>query len=286
MLPGLQPIFSVCGHAEQLNVKLRTPSDKNPNDVYFGTVLLPGCRERAHAYVKIFPPATRLQLVYNEVIAHHLALQCELPSPFTFPCACPVSLMRSGSRAFMVPDDRYPFVLGVASFDGGFKDTKQSANRSAAAVADVMNWPQVARVAVFDELLGNDDRHLENLVRRGPHDYLTIDNERILFGEQWFGRDLARFRARPCDPNILADTIGEATDEVMKKRMMSVAQYFVSGTLLEVPDVAGRLEQLCSAPAGTTDRLVAMLNDRRALLQTLMHYHVRKGDLFQARTNR
>jgi hypothetical protein len=40
--------------------------------------------------------------------------------------------------------------------------------------AEVMSWPDVARVAVFDELLGNDDRHINNLVRRGPRDFLPI----------------------------------------------------------------------------------------------------------------
>jgi len=283
---GVRPALSVCGYAEQLSVRLRTPSDKNPNDVYVGTVVLPGGCGRAHAYVKVFPPASRLQLVYNEVIAHKLALQFDLPSPITFPCACSIKLLRSGSRAFMVPDARYPFVLAVASFDGALKDTRQMVSSSAAQIADILNWPHAARVAVFDELLGNDDRHLENLVRRGPHDYMLIDNERILFGEPWFGRELDEFRARHNDANILASTIGEATDEVMRQRMMSIAQYFVSGSLLEVPDVADQLEQLCLAPEGITPRLITMLNGRRTLLRSLMHYHLRKGDLFQARTNR
>jgi hypothetical protein len=30
----------------------------------------------------------------------------------------------------------------------------------------LLNWPHVARLAVFDELLGNDDRHLGNLVQQ------------------------------------------------------------------------------------------------------------------------
>src|ERR1700729_2295984 len=82
------PLLSVCGRAEALNPTLRTPSNASPNDVYRGIVVLPGGQERAPAYVKVFPPATRHQSVYNEVIAHHLALQCQLPTPTTFPCAC------------------------------------------------------------------------------------------------------------------------------------------------------------------------------------------------------
>ena len=278
--------LSVCGYAEQLTVRLRTPSDKNPNDIYSGFVVLPGGRERAPAWVKIFPPDVRLQAVYNEVIAHHIAVQCELPSPMTFPCACSVSQLRKGTRSFMVPDDRYPFVLGVASFDGTGKDVMQRIVPTEAVEADIMNWQYVARAAVFDELMANDDRHLGNLVRRGPHDYVLIDNERMLFGEQWFGQELAPYRTRPCDANILADTIGSGTDEVARQRMMTVAQNFVIQTLLVVPDIALRLEQLCRAPVDTTMKLLEMLNGRRTLLRTLIHYHLRKGELFQARTNR
>jgi hypothetical protein len=280
------PILSVCGRAETLNPTLRTPSNTSPNDVYRGTVVLPGGRERASAYIKVFPPGTRHQGVYNEVIAHHLALQCQLPSPTTFPCACPVSLLLKGSRETMAPGGRYPFVLGVASFDGSHKGIKQNILESPAQLADLLNWPHAARLAVFDELLGNDDRHLGNLVRCGPHDYLLIDNERILFGEPWFERDLTQLQTRYCDANALATTIAEATDEVMTQRMMSIAQHFVSQTLLVVPEIAARLEQISMAPVGVTTQLIDLLNDRRTRLRGLMHHHLRKGDLFQARTNR
>jgi hypothetical protein len=278
--------MSVCGYAEQLSVRLRTPSDNNPNDVYSGIVVLPGLQERARAYVKVFPPAVRLQCVYNEVIAHHIAMQCELPSPMTFPCACPISLLRNGTRSFMVPDDRYPFVLGVASFDGNAKDVTQSVLTSQAAEADVMNWQYAARTAVFDELMANDDRHLGNLVRRGPRDYVIIDNERILFGEQWFEQDLQPFRSRPCDSNILANTIASGTDELARQRIMTIAQHFVMQSVLVVPDLSYALEQLCKASTNTSVKLLEMLNGRRTLLRSLMHYHLRRGDLFQARTNR
>lgn len=274
--------MAVCGLAEQLTPRLRTHSHTNPNDIYVGTVVLPGGRERARAYVKVFPPADRSQLVFNEVIGHHLAVQCELPSPFTFPCACPISLLRKATRSIMAPDARGTYVLGVASFDGGLGEIKQSLVTSEAVKADLMNWPQVARVAVFDELMGNDDRHLGNLIRRGRQDYLLIDHERILFGESWFNRDLDGLHARYCDANVLADTIAEGTDEVMRRRMLAIAQHFVMETILEIPEVAVGLEQLCQVRSGATARLLAMLNRRRTLLRMLMDYHLRKGELFRA----
>lgn len=278
--------MSVCGYAEQLTPRLRAHGDTNPNDIYVGTVVLPGGKVRARAYVKVFPPADRLQLVFNEVIGHHLAVQCELPSPVTFPCACPIALLRKATRSLMAPDIGDTHVLGVASFDGALRELTQSLVTSDAVMADLMNWPQVARVAVFDELMGNDDRHLGNLIRRGRHDYLLIDHERILFGEPWFGRDLDALHARHCDANVLADTIAEGTDAVMRQRMLSIARHYVMVTLLEIPEVAAALEQLCKVPAGTTERLLGMLNRRRTLLQTLMNYHLRKGELFRASSYR
>ncbi len=283
---SVQPGLAVCGFAEQLSPWFHAPSDKNPNDVYVGSVILPGEELRAHAYVKVFPAEDRGQLVYNEVMGHYLAMQCGLPSPVTFPCACQTSLLRGASAATIAAESSSAFVLGVASIDGSYKEMKQKSSATAAKWADIMNWPHVARVAVFDELMGNDDRHLENLIRRGLHDYALIDNERILFGERWFDLDLITLQTRRCDANILADTIAEGTDEMMRQRMVHYAQHFVMATLLSVPEMSESLEQLCGARAGTTDRLVEMLNCRRHILPSLMQWHMQKGDLFQARTNR
>jgi hypothetical protein len=274
------------GFAETLNPWFRSLDSKSSNDIYVGTVVLPGGQIRRRAFVKIFPPDLRGQLVYNEVIAHHLAIQCTLPSPFTFPCACNKTLLRSSTRNVMAPDSVSTFVLGVASLDGSEKSIKQGGGSFATKWADVMNWPHVAHVAVFDELMGNDDRHIANLIRLAAHEYALIDNERILFGESWFRRDIAEFISRRCDANVLADTIAEGSDALMRQRMISLAQRYVMSTLLTVPDVAENLEQLCRAPTGITVRLIEILNQRRTLLPSLMQWHMRKGDLFYASTNR
>lgn len=279
-------IEKVAGVAEQLTPWLRASDSRNKNDVYASSVVLPSGTRRQNAFVKIFPAEHRSQRVYNEVIAHHLAIQCSLPSPFTFPCACHVSLLRDSTREKMVSGISSPYVLGVASLDGNPKAVRQSGGDYEALWADLMNWPQIANVAVFDELLGNDDRHISNLVRCGPHDYSLIDNERILFGENWFGQDLTQQSSRRCDANIIADTIAEGTDELMRRRMLTVAQKYVMQIELKLPRISLGLEALCGAPEGSTLGLVNMLNKRRLMLQTLMQWHMRKGDLFQASTFR
>ena len=275
---------SILGMAEQLTPWLRAADSTQENDVYVGNVVLPGQQQRRTAYVKIFPPRHRKGLVFNEVVAHQLAQQCALPSPFTFPCACRVSMLRRGTRGKMVPSDS-EYVLGVASLEETPRRIQQSGGDFAAKWADLMNWPLIANVAVFDELLGNDDRHIANLIRRGPQDYVLIDNERILFGEPWFDQDLTRFATRRCDANVIADTIAEGTDELMRQRMIAIAQRFVMQIQL-IPEASfEQLEAICEAPQGITAELIAMLNERRRHLQYLMQWHLQKGDLFKASSN-
>ena len=275
----------VCGVAEQLTPWIRAADSNSGNDVYASTVVLPGAQQRGSAVVKVFPPNSRKQRVFNEVVAHQLAKQCGLPSPFTFPCACHVTLLRRGTLERMSIDIDSTYILGVASIERKQQTIQQAGGDYAAKWADLMNWPHIAILAVFDELLGNDDRHISNLIRCGPQDYSPIDNERILFGEQWFENDLDEFISRRCDANIIADSIAECSDEVMRRRMIEVAQRFVMHLNLRAPENSISLERLCDAPTGTTDRLIAMLNKRRSNLQSLMLWHLRKGELFRMSSN-
>lgn len=276
----------VFGVAEELTLPFRARNDHASNDVYRGHVTLPNGQRRTKAFVKVFPPDQRNQLVYNEVVAHLLAVQCGLPSPLTFPCAVRRSMLRNASLSQMAPDPASQFIMGVASIDGNAKSLPQRIHSSEALWADLMNWPHVARAAVFDELMGNDDRHVENLVRRGLHDYTLIDNERILFGEPWFKLNLAELCTRNCDANVLADTIAEGADEVMRRRMMDIAQRLMMDNMLAIPEIAQNLEQRCGAQPGTTERLIEMLNRRRTVLPSLLQWHLHKGDLFRASTRR
>ena len=274
--------LAVIGIAEQLYPRFRGSSDKSPNDVYVGTVLLPHGDLRVRAYIKVFLPKDRGQLVFNEVIAHHLAKQCGLPSPHTFPCICRPSQLRSATRAMMIADGSSDFVMGVASVDCARQEVRQSFAASEMVVAEVTSWPEVARWAVFDELVGNDDRNLGNLVRRGPRDYMAIDHERLLFGEPWFQIPLQSLQSRRCDPNILANTIAEGADPSIGQQMLRVARDWMLKTVLSTPLAADVLERRRHAPEGITSELVDMLNVRRGKLPFLMQWHLRKGDLFRA----
>jgi hypothetical protein len=65
---------AVWGVAEQLTPFLRARNPQNPNDIYVGHVTLPNGQRRSRAFVKVFPPQDRNQLVYNEIIGHYLGL--------------------------------------------------------------------------------------------------------------------------------------------------------------------------------------------------------------------
>ncbi len=272
--------LGVIGFSEQLTPMLRAPNS-SVNDLYVGRVFIPSLKLRIPAYVKIFPPSVRGQCAFNEVIAHNLAAQCSLSMPPTFLCACRLAQLRNATKDRMAGDASSDFVLGIASLDVSVRNIQQTFSRSDIAIAEVMNWPEVARLAVFDELVANDDRHLENLIRQGPARYMAVDNERILFGEPWFNLDLSVFDHRSCEANVLAATVAEGPDQLVRQRMARIAQQLILGTTLTVPVGADVLERRCSAPAGATARLIGMLNRRRLRLSGLMQWHLKKGDLFQ-----
>jgi hypothetical protein len=110
---------------------------------------------------------------------------------------------------------------------------------------------------------------------------VLIDNERILFGKPWFDQDLSQFANRRCDANVIADTIAEGTDELMRQRMIAIAQRFVMQIQLTSATSFEQLEVICEAPKGISVDLIAMLNERRRHLQHLMQWHLQKGDLFK-----
>jgi len=269
------------GFAEQLS-PLARPRGESPNLVYAGTVRLPGGQRRERAFVKIFPPQNRQVQVFNEVIAHRMAIQMELPSPLTFPCACKRSLLGVQIERVQPAGDNSPLVLGVASIDGRAKSLKQIVENSPTTWQDVMNWQPIARVALFDEILGNDDRHVDNLIRVGQHEYILIDHERIVFALPWFETNVHELRAKRCDANALATTIAGGTDQVMRQRLIYTAHRFTQERMFEVPHDAEGLEKICGAPIGSASRIVSFFNARRVMLPTLMEWHMTKGDLFRA----
>lgn len=273
--------FSISGFAEALTPYLRSNDDDSSNDVYVGIVVQPGGLSRTHAYVKIFPKSDTELLVLNEVIAHSIAAQCEIPSSLTFPCACAKSLLRQSTPAMLGRNDGSTHVLAVASVDGNPKRIRQLFEDSQAAWADIMNWPQVARAAVYDELIGNGDRHVRNLVRCGLSDYVLIDHEHFLFDENWLVSNVDHLRTRRCDANALADSIAEGTDEVVRQRMIKLAQNYVLQKYFTAPINAQGLETLCHVQHGTIAQMVDILNARRLILPSLMQWHLEKGQLFR-----
>ena len=280
--------IDIFGVAEQLTPLNRAADSNSTNRVFVGTVVLPGGQLRKSAYVKIFPTQLRPQLVYNEVIAFHLAAQFGVPAPLTFPCLCraslfaPITLEEFSASSSVGPRERSTeFLLGVASLQVDQVRIQTTLRHSHAVWADLIRWPSIATLAVYDELIGNDDRHISNLIRCGRHQYCVIDNERMLFGEQWFSAELDELTRRRCDPNKIANSISESTDDLLQRRMIAIAEKHARETRLEVPHVSSALESICRTPNATTMRLINMLNRRRMLLPHLMQWHKQKGELFK-----
>lgn len=279
---GFSAGLQVCGYAEALIPLVRPADSRGSNDVFKGFAVLPDGKTRAQVVVKLFQHGSRLR-IYNEVVAHHVAVQCGVPSPYTFPCACPTAdLLRNGAKLGpeMLASD---FILGVASYDVSPKKLNQVLKSSDAVEHDILVWPKCVQTALFDELVANSDRHVSNLIRQGPGDYRAIDHEGIMFGDDYFGiESLLDYAPRNSRGNCLLQTIARCTDEVLQQRLRHHAQLLLREMLLDVPSVSEGLERLCHAPLGITDRLIAMLNIRRTHLPRLVQFYFEERSLFRA----
>lgn len=281
--PGYSHGLSVCGYAESLVPLVRSRDSVSSNELFKGFAVLPDGQTRSPVIVKVFPQQESGLRIYNEVIAHHLAVQCGLMSPYTFPCTCLASDLRRDGAAAKSRDGKSEFALGVASHDLSYKKLNQSVRSSEALEQDILLWPGCARAAVFDELVANSDRHASNLIRQGAADYRIIDHERIMFGEHWFDiEDLRDYVPRNSQGNCLAQTIAKCTDDVLRQRLRHYAQIFMREVSLSVPAVSAGIERLCHTPPGTTDRLVGMLNLRMSHLPRLIQFYFADRDLFRA----
>lgn len=283
--PGDSNSLSVCGYAESLIPFARPTDSESGNDVLKGFAVLPDGQTRSPVIVKVFPQQESWLRIYNEVVAHHFAVQCGLFSPYTFACRCSASDLRRNGMAATSRDHKSEFILGVASYDLSYKKLSQSLMSSQALEQDILLWPNCARAAIFDELVANSDRHASNLIRQGPADYRVIDHERIMFGDHYFNvESLGGYAPRNSQGNCLAQTIARCTDEVLQQRLRFYAQLFMREVALKVPTISMGLERLCHAPQGITDRLVAMLNVRRSHLPRLMQFYFEERSLFRAST--
>lgn len=273
----------ICGSAEMLVPIVRPKDSAGVNDVYKGFAILPDRRTPVPVYLKIFPKASSSQSIYNEVTAHHLAVQCGIPSPFTFPCECPVSLLSENKRALVARLEGSQSVFGVASIDVCYKQLGQASRISDALINDLLYWDSCAKVAVFDELIANQDRHMSNMIRIGRHNYRVIDHEKMIFDDSWFvNASPLEYKGRNSSANALARTIANCTDELLRQKMKRTANEFLREIVLHPPSISEGLERVCHAPAGVTERLISMLNERRTHLPRLIQMYFQENSLFQA----
>ncbi len=99
--------------------------------------------------------------------------------------------------------------FGYGSEDAGLPNFKraivgQSLKNQSRLKSILQSWPDYRRVALFDELVANPDRHIGNLLFDGKDKFWLIDHSHALTGPNWTPNDL-RFDAQV--ENILLQTI-------------------------------------------------------------------------------
>jgi len=262
---------------------MRAKDSDVSNDVFKGLFALPGLSRREKGFVKIFPRAESHLLVLNEILSHRVAVTCGIPSPYTFPIAVPRCLVEKQSRVIDTYDpDGNECILGVGSLDGNPGQISQKVNAKH-VIPQLMSWRYVAAAAAFDELIGNGDRHLGNLLRTGPSEFVLIDQERMVFERNWLASGLDGLQDQRCDSNILATTVSEGPDELLRRRMMNCAQSLMSETLFAPAEHDLAFAQVIGVE-GRVLEFFDYLNERKRGLPFLMQWHLEKGDLFRTST--
>lgn len=213
-----QPIelgLAVIGIAEQLTPRLRRASDQSQNDVYVGTVLLPHGDLRVRAYVKLFPPRDRGQLVYNEVIAHH----------------------------FLIPGDAHvAYTKDRAGLLGSVLASASALLR--AGSSSVVERLTVVDAQIFSQEVMNEVTRLNPFLGdRIFHHQLNMDNGEVLelpiLGDKIFGAPIS-FAAR--DHRMRAEAY-VAKFNWARKRVSQQPRVYVRAPVQGPIEVAERLER-------------------------------------------
>lgn len=151
-------------------------------------------------YAKFYPDLQgRSRAMVNEVAGYILARRYDLPQP---PKACIVRLPLKKLDLKSLPKKHgwlketakvigtYPaFCTEALNVPTPWHHYGQTAID--AMKADIRRWPGHMKTVVFDDVIANLDRHLNNLLRTGASRYALIDHGRLVVASgHWAAKDL------------------------------------------------------------------------------------------------
>lgn len=223
--------------------------------------------------------------LFNEIFASHLGKFLNMPTADTYLCACPTFLLEKEDLPFSISPEECK--LGVASVDankirftGGDKALVKLEN-------DLLSWPDLPMAAVFDELIINDDRNYQNILRVSDQKFKLIDHEQA-FGRVNQTSNLEDVFSMPSKGNYLASLILNSEYELAKRRLYKAAKDIGEKIqlLTEISDPSLIYLEKNKLEDDYTDRMISLIKNRAQNLQELIHQHeLSSAQLFSLSSN-
>lgn len=263
---------------------MRGPFSSDECETFPGMATLPDLAVSAPIYFKLFKLSHAQKAHFGELFGYRIAKARDLPVPTqTVLCACPTKLL-SGPRGKVHEgrDPDAPYVSGIASVELRGAGLHRLKGPDPNLEKELILWGPYPEVAVFDELLMNDDRTIYNLPHLGSGKFALIDHAAVFGGIECTFEQLRRAVAIPCRYNHVADHISAAGNIELKNRMMGIAKEYsrefkITDAILKYD----QLDRLCRLPIGTTSDIAELLNKRMRELPELLHKTWIRGQLFQ-----
>jgi len=159
--------------------------------------------------------------LYYELYASRLAKFLGISTAHTYLCACPGWLLEEHSLPFDISSEENK--LGVASVDVNkirFVGGGKALNK---LEYDLLCWPELPMAAAFDELIVNDDRNYQNILRISDQKFKLIDHEQA-FGNVRDLDKLVEAFSRRSNGNYLANLIFNSGHELTRRRLYACVE--------------------------------------------------------------
>lgn len=242
-----------------------------------------GCSREIPVYFKVFNKQDTDKGLFNEILGFHLARFCGLPVPRnTFISICKRKNIIGPAKCLQGRDPAEEYICGISSVDSNVHKITQIYEDNKRFENELINWPKIAQVAVFDELVFNVDRTANNLIRVAKNDFILIDHEHVLGGTGWEYSKLDSLLTQPSPNNHLASLIATIDNEFITKKMLSIAQDHICKVNLtkDVIDLSLNLESFCHLDKGTIGYIFELLNKRKKRLPELIYHHIQSEQMF------
>ena len=215
--------------------------------------------------------------VLNELLVDEVARFLGVRVARTYACACPRSLLEKQNTPFLVKRDVW--CRGIASV--ATPHARYNGNGIGVHLEkDLLNWPGLPRAAAFDELVLNDDRNYQNILRVAESDFVLIDHEQALGGtETQVDQDPFLCPATP-GSNQLAGVVFGSQHNFTIKRAIAESYALADEIKKFVLDEPEKFDQVAGTEKGTASFLIELIQKRGESLPELLDRHKAANDLF------